>query len=104
MFVSGGWKIYPAEIERVLRSHPSLADATVFAVPDGSAEELIAAAVVPLAGAELRPEDVLEFCQGRVSDFKLPRLVVITDELPRNGSGKVLRSELRAQYGRSRAR
>jgi fatty-acyl-CoA synthase len=104
MFVSGGWKIYPAEIERVLRGHPALADAAVFGVPDEAAGEIVAAAVVPRPGADVRTEEILEFCVGRVADFKLPRLVVVADELPRNSSGKVVRSDLRATHQRALAR
>jgi fatty-acyl-CoA synthase len=97
MLISGGLNVYPAEIERVLTGLPGIAELCVIGVPDDRWGET--PAVIAVSSVELTGEQILNACSDRLADFKLPRyLVVRTDPLPRNMSGKVLKRELRVQY------
>lgn len=95
MIVTGGENVYSVETERVLREHPDVADAAVVGIPDARWGELVTAVVVPRAGADLDPAAVIEFTAGRIAGYKRPRRVVLTEELPRNATGKVLKRSLR---------
>lgn len=97
MVITGGFNIYPAELEHVLCEHPSVAMAAVVGVPDETKGELAKAFVVCKSGSELDPDDVLEFCRHRLAAYKVPRAIEIVDDLPKTNSGKVLRRELRAK-------
>jgi fatty-acyl-CoA synthase len=98
MIVSGGAKVYPAEVERLLREHPSVADAAVIGIPDPDLGEAVAAVVLS-GDPALEPEDVLAFCRGRIAEYKCPRVAFLSEMLPRNASGKILKTDLRARYG-----
>jgi fatty-acyl-CoA synthase len=95
MIVSGGENVYPREIEEVLFHHPAVADAAVIGVPDERWGESIRAVVVLRPGADAGADAIVDFCRGRIADYKRPRSVTFLDELPRNPSGKVLKRELR---------
>ena len=100
LIISGGLNVYPAEIERQLAGLGGVVELAVIGVADDRWGETPAVIAVtdgsPLAGA-----DVLGRCVGVIADFKLPRyLVVRTEPLPRNMSGKVLKADLRQQYSR----
>jgi fatty-acyl-CoA synthase len=87
MFISGGENVYPAEVEAVLSSHPSVAEAAVVGAPDPAWGES-GVAFVRTKG-ELREEELISYCRGRLAGFKVPRRVVVVEELPRLGSGKL---------------
>ncbi|ACC73976.1 AMP-binding protein [Paraburkholderia phymatum] len=95
MVITGGFNIYPAELERVLCEHPSIALAAVVGVPDDIKGELAKAFIVRKHGAEIRTEDVFEFCRQRLAAYKVPRLIEFVEDLPKTNSGKILRRELR---------
>jgi HIP---CoA ligase len=95
MFISGGFNAYPAEIEHALLAHPGIAQAAVVGVPDERLGEVGAAFVVPAAGAQPAPGEIVDWARERMANFKVPRHVVVTDALPLNASGKVLKHELR---------
>ena len=98
MLISGGLNVYPAEIERVLARLPGIIELAVIGVPDKRWGET-PAVVVWSDGVHLDPAVVLAACSETLADFKLPRyLVMSTDPLPRNMSGKILKRELRATY------
>jgi len=102
MIIAGGSNIYPAEIEAVLVEHPAIIDAAVIGVPSDEYGEQ------PLAFCEARPgadaESVLAFCRERLARYKHPREVIFVEELPRNPTGKVTKSVLRAPYWQGHAR
>jgi long-chain acyl-CoA synthetase len=101
MIISGGVNIYPAEIESVLGSHPSVADVAVFGIPDDEMGERVMAAVVPAAGVEGDDElvGVLEaHVRDRLAGYKVPRRWTFLDELPRTESGKLLKRQLREPF------
>ncbi|MCM3807243.1 long-chain fatty acid--CoA ligase [Streptomyces sp. DR7-3] len=99
MIISGGENIYPAEIEDLLLTHPGIAECAVIGVPDDRWGEVPRAVVVPAAGAELDPEQVLASLSGRLAKYKIPKSVVVADDLPRTASGKLLKSRVRDRYG-----
>jgi acyl-CoA synthetase (AMP-forming)/AMP-acid ligase II len=94
----GGEMISPEEVEQVLRSHPELDDAAVIGVPDVEWGEEVRAVVVGRAD-RVTEEQIIEFCRDRLAGFKRPRSVVFVGELPRNVMGKVLKRDLREEYG-----
>jgi acyl-CoA synthetase (AMP-forming)/AMP-acid ligase II len=97
LIVSGGENVYPAEIERVLREHPAVADAAVIGVPHPRWVETPVAYVVA-AGEEPTADALVAHCRERLASYKKPSAVVFVDGLPRNAAGKVLKRELRARY------
>ncbi|MFG2452570.1 long-chain fatty acid--CoA ligase [Streptomyces sp. NPDC048512] len=99
MIISGGENIYPAEIEDLLLAHPGIAECAVIGVADSRWGEVPRAVVVPRAGAELDPDEVLASLAGSLARYKIPKSVVVTDELPRTASGKLLKSRVRTRYG-----
>lgn len=105
MIVSGGENIYPAEIENVLMSHPKVADVAVIGIPSERWGESPLALIVPADGADPTEEELVEYCRERLAGFKLPKGVERLTDIPRNPSGKVLKTELRKPYweGRERA-
>jgi acyl-CoA synthetase (AMP-forming)/AMP-acid ligase II len=97
MFISGGFNAYPAEIERLLLTHPDVAQAAVIGVPDERMGEVGMAFVVPTGGTSPDPDAIVAWARERMAGFKAPRHVRIVDALPMNASNKVLKTELRAQ-------
>ncbi|MFB9451531.1 AMP-binding protein [Dactylosporangium vinaceum] len=97
MFIVGGFNAYPAEIEQVLARHPYVAEVAVIGVPDARLGEVARAFVVPRPGSVFSSDDLARFCRERLANFKLPRSFVFLDALPRNASGKVLKTTLRSR-------
>jgi acyl-CoA synthetase (AMP-forming)/AMP-acid ligase II len=103
MIISGGENIYPAEIENALMKHPGIADAAVIGVPSERWGETPKAIVVR-RDSTLTEQSVIEFCRARLAHYKCPTSVDWMESIPRNPSGKVLKTELRKPYwvGRDR--
>ena len=95
----GGEMISPEEVERVLHSHPCVEEAAIIGVPDVDWGERVRAIVVLKDGMEVDPDDVIEYCRQHLASFKKPESVVFAAALPRNAMGKVLKQELREEYG-----
>ena len=97
MVVTGGENVYTVEVEDVLYSHPGVAEAAVFGVPDNRWGESLYAVVVPRV--EVTGEELIEYCRDRIAGFKIPKHITISAEpLPKSGSGKVLKRELREPF------
>jgi acyl-CoA synthetase (AMP-forming)/AMP-acid ligase II len=101
MYVSGGFNVYPAEVEAVLRRHPAVGQVAVVGVPDRRMGEVGLAVVVPRPGADTGglADALPAFAKEQLANFKAPRRVEVVDVLPTNASGKVLKRELRARFG-----
>ncbi len=95
----GGEKISPLEVDGVLLDHPAIAQVVVFAVPHPKLGEEVAAAVVLREGHTATERDIRDFAGGRIADFKVPRRVLILDEIPKGATGKVQRIGLAEKLG-----
>ena len=95
MYISGGFNVYPAEVENELARIDGVAESAVIGVPDERMGEVGRAFIVVLPGHTLTEETVLAFCKERLANFKNPKSVRFLESLPRNASGKVLKNELR---------
>jgi long-chain acyl-CoA synthetase len=104
MIISGGENIYPAEVESALMSHPAVADVAVLGVPDDEWGEAVKAIVVRAPGHEVTPDELIAFSREHLAHFKCPSSVDWIDALPRNPSGKLLKTELREPYWRGQER
>lgn len=104
MIVSGGVNIYPAEIENALYAHPDVKEAAVIGVPDDKWGEVVKAFIVLKPGAAPTPDDIAAFCRERIAGYKVPRSMEFLENLPRNASGKVLKTDLRKPYWAGRDR
>jgi acyl-CoA synthetase (AMP-forming)/AMP-acid ligase II len=98
MIISGGMNIYPAEIEAALEQHPGIYDVAVFGIPSEQWGEVVHATVVRSPGSSLTDEEITAFAREHLASYKVPRSVDFMDELPRTGSGKLLKRQLRAPY------
>ncbi|MDX3758076.1 o-succinylbenzoate--CoA ligase [Streptomyces sp. AK02-04a] len=99
MIISGGENIYPAEIEDLLLGHPGIVECAVIGVADDKWGEVPRAVVVPREGVQLDPDEVLASLAGHLAKYKIPKSVVVVDELPRTASGKLLKARVRTRYG-----
>jgi malonyl-CoA/methylmalonyl-CoA synthetase len=99
LVISGGYNVYPKEIELILDELPGVQESAVFGVPHADFGEAVVAAIVLSPGATLTEQAVIEHVKGKLANFKVPKRVVFLDELPRNAMGKVLKTELRAKHG-----
>ena len=97
LIISGGENIYPAEVEAVLHSHPSVASAALVGLPDPKWGETPVAAVVARRGSELTAEELLEFCASRLARYKIPKRVFFREDFPLLASGKVFKRALREE-------
>jgi fatty-acyl-CoA synthase/long-chain acyl-CoA synthetase len=104
MIISGGMNVYPAEIEGALEHHPDIVEAAVFGIPSDEWGELVHAEVVARPGSGLTADDVVAFAREHLASYKVPRSIHFIDELPKTGSGKILKRELRAPYWAGRGR
>jgi long-chain acyl-CoA synthetase len=98
MIITGGMNVYPAEIEAVLEQHPDIYDVAVFGIPSEEWGEAVHATVVRSPGSSLSGAEVTAFAREHLASYKVPRSVAFTGELPRTGSGKLLKRQLRAPY------
>jgi fatty-acyl-CoA synthase/long-chain acyl-CoA synthetase len=98
MIISGGMNIYPAEIEAALEHHPDVYDVAVFGIPSDEWGESVHAVVVLRPEASLSEEAIMGYAKEHLAGYKVPRSISYLDELPRTGSGKILKRELRTPY------
>jgi acyl-CoA synthetase (AMP-forming)/AMP-acid ligase II len=99
MIVSGGENVYPIEVEKTLTAHPEVEEAAVLGVDDEQYGQRLAAFVVLTSGASATPDDLKQHVRDNLANYKVPREIVIVDELPRSSTGKIHRGELLARIG-----
>jgi malonyl-CoA/methylmalonyl-CoA synthetase len=99
LVITGGYNVYPREVEEVLLSHPGVAEAAVFGLPDPEYGEQVVAAVVRRMPSAVSAEELVAYCRDQLASYKKPRLIHFVDELPRNALGKVQKHVLREQLG-----
>lgn len=104
MIVSGGFNVYPSEVERVLLEQPAVADCAVIGVPDERWGEAVKAVVVLNSGEVCGGDELIDACRPSLASHKLPKSIDFVDEIPRNPAGKPLRRQLREPYWRGRDR
>ena len=95
MIIAGGYNIYPREVEEVLWEFPKIMEAAVIGVPDSYRGETVKAFVVLQPGTSATADEIMAFCRERLAAYKVPRLMVFRDSLPKSGVGKYLRRALR---------
>ena len=98
LIISGGFNVYPKEIELVIDKLPGVAETAVIGVPHPDFGEGVVAVVVPRAGTVVNPADIQAATSRELAAFKRPKMVIVADELPRNAMGKVQKAQLRTEY------
>ena len=96
MIISGGFNIYPRDVDEVLFSHPKILEACAIGVPDDYSGERIKAYVVLKEGETATPEEIVDYCKENLVKYKVPKYVEFVKDLPKSAVGKILRKELRA--------
>jgi acyl-CoA synthetase (AMP-forming)/AMP-acid ligase II len=104
MIISGGFNVYPSEVELALYRHPAVYEVCVVGVPDATWGEAIKAVVVKREGHEVAADELVDHCRQFLADFKKPRSVDFVSELPKNANGKLSRKELKERYWDGQAR
>lgn len=98
LIISGGYNVYPKEIELVLDAIPGVAESAVIGVPHPDFGESVTAVIVPRKGAQLDAAAIISELKKNLASFKVPKQVYLVDDLPRNAMGKVQKAELRGRY------
>jgi fatty-acyl-CoA synthase len=98
MIISGGMNIFPAEIEGVLREHPSVADVAVIGLPDEKWGETVCAVIEAIPGAEIDEQELIGFCTARLASYKKPTSIRVVDAIPRTEAGKAKTFLLRGRF------
>jgi acyl-CoA synthetase (AMP-forming)/AMP-acid ligase II len=104
MIISGGFNIYPTEVEQALYSHPAVYEAVVVGVPDETWGEAVKAVIVLRDGHRTTEADVIQHCKRQLADFKKPRSVDFVADLPRNPNGKIARKLVRERFWAGQSR
>jgi acyl-CoA synthetase (AMP-forming)/AMP-acid ligase II len=94
----GGYSVFAVEVEQVLEQHEAVSEAVVVGLPDERKGEIPAAAVIPCAGMSVTPQELVEWARERLSDYKAPKRVLVVAELPRTGTDKVQKPEVRKMF------
>lgn len=99
MIIRGGENIAPAEVEAVLQSHPAVEEAAVIGVPNEEWGQQVGAVIVLRPGHSATADEIVDYCREHLASFKKPEIIHFVGELPKNQMGKVLKTELRKEYG-----
>ncbi|GAA5334433.1 hypothetical protein YIM730264_04560 [Thermus hydrothermalis] len=102
MIIAGGYNIYPREVEEVLYTHEAVQEAAVVGVPDPYRGETVAAFLVlkPEYRGKVTEKDIEAFCRQHLAAYKVPRIIVFRESLPKSSVGKILRRELREEFAK----
>jgi len=97
MIISGGYNVYPRDIEEVFFEHPKVLEATAIGIPHPKRGEQVKVFVVLNAGETATPEELIEYCKDKLAAYKLPTMIEFREELPKTNVGKILKKDLRAE-------
>jgi acyl-CoA synthetase (AMP-forming)/AMP-acid ligase II len=100
MIISGGFNVYPSEVEQVLWSHPAVGDCAVVGIPHPDWGEAVTGVVELRPGADATPEELVAWCRERLGGIRAPKRIDLVAELPRSPNGKVLKNRVREPYWR----
>ena len=98
LIITGGYNVYPAEVEGYLNEAEGVAESAVIGIPHPDFGEAVVAVVVPRAGTALNPDHLIAALKGRIANFKVPKQLFLVDDLPRNAMGKVQKNLLRERH------
>jgi malonyl-CoA/methylmalonyl-CoA synthetase len=98
LIISGGYNVYPKEIESFIDEIDGVAESAVIGIPHPDFGEAVLAIVVPKAGAKLNAQQMIDALKGQIANFKVPKRIEILSDLPRNAMGKVQKNVLREQF------
>lgn len=98
MMITGGENVFPSEVEEVLSRHPAIFEVAVIGAPDEKWGDAIKAVVVLKPGIKASPEEIIQFCRGKLAGYKIPKSVDFVPELPKTPTGKILRRLVRKHY------
>ena len=104
MIITGGFNVFPNEVEQVLSSHPAILDCAVIGVPDEKWGESVKAVVQLKPEMECSEQDLIDLCKRELGSVKAPKSIDFSIDLPRSAAGKVLKTEIRRPYWKDRAR
>ncbi len=104
MIISGGFNVYPSEVEQVIWGHPAVRDCAVIGVPDEKWGEAVKAVVELNLGQTVTADEIIALCKEKLGSFKAPKSVDFIEQLPRSPIGKVLKKDIRAAYWRDTGR
>ena len=97
LIVSGGFNIYPRDIEEVLYEHPKVKEAVCFGVPDPYRGQTVKVAIVLKEGESATEEEIIEFCRPRLARYKIPKLIEFRDSLPKTPTHRIEKYKLRSE-------
>jgi len=100
MIITGGENVYPREVEEVLYTRPEVEGCAVVGIPDKEWGERVIAFIAPKPGQKIVPEELKAFLKSRLSPFKVPKEYIVVNELPKSPAGKILKRELKKEYGK----
>jgi acyl-CoA synthetase (AMP-forming)/AMP-acid ligase II len=98
MIISGGFNVYPSEVEQVIWTHPAVQDCAVIGAPHPEWGEAVTAVVELNPGATLSEQELLEYCRPKLGGIRTPKRVDFVEALPRSANGKVLKKDIRETY------
>lgn len=104
LIISGGFNVYPSEVEQVIWSHPAVQDCAVIGVPDDRWGEAVKAVIQLKPGQQVDAEEIVTICKARVGSIKAPKTVEFWPDLPRSAVGKVLKREIRDRFWSAQSR
>ena len=104
MIITGGYNVYPKEVENVIFMNDAVFETAVIGIPDETWGESVKAFVVLKPGMEATEEEIIALCKDNLASYKKPKSVEFTDALPKNMAGKILKTELRAPYWEGKER
>ncbi|WP_354685695.1 AMP-binding protein [Cupriavidus necator] len=104
MIITGGFNVYPSEVEQVVWTHPAVQDCAVIGIPHADWGEAVTAVIELNRGAHATEEEILAYCRPKLGGIKTPKKVVFVDALPRSANGKVLKKDVREPYWRDHER